>query len=449
MKRLQCLYKPNKDKNYPWALKHPKVESALAVFKTRKDAMAWFLSLGYDCATWFQNDKKVWGGLLIAEKDEKSGKMEYELNVEKFDGNLNYDETLEELNIKPDGYRDEKAAKKALDAVVDYKILSDHHTYFPVDDDIVIERKKSKKDLEIEELKAKILELSALLSSSSADFREEVAKLMEQLQDSSTDKELLRRQIEILKARQEAEAQKEKEVVEKPVEKEVVKEIVKEVIKKEVPAQSKAVKYVNFDDLSVSDKVKALALYSKKLEKIADQLKEQAVTSEEDLKEITNNLSTAAAKLKAVESLKLEDEDLTKLLRLASFTFKRNYDAVLKMLVGSKDIKFTPATSVYVVDENGNNLKLAQVTSFVLFDYKHVGFVPEKDYHYAIFETSNESSKFLVFDWPVETVSKSEVVVTEEREEVDFWVKALFVFLLGFAYAVLATLVIVLACGVI
>ncbi|WP_036452767.1 MAG3090 family protein [Mycoplasma buteonis] len=451
MKRLQCLYKPNKDKNYPWALKHPKVDSALAVFKTRKDAMTWFLSLEYDCATWFQNDKKVWGGLLIAEKDATSNKMEYELNVEKFDGNLNYEETLEELNIKEDGYRNEKGAKKALEAVLDYKVLSDHHTYFPVDDDIVIERKKSKKDLEIEELRAKILELSALLTSANSDFKDEVAKLMEQLQDSSSDKELLKRQIEILKARQEAEAKKEVKEVEKPVEKEVVKEIVKEVIREvEVPAKSDVVKYTSFDELTDINKAKSLALYAKKMEKVVQQLTEQTVTSQEDYKEINNNLNLVSTKIKNLESKGVLDEDAQKLLKLTTFSYNRTLEAFNKKLVGSKDIKDNPSTAVYVKTESGDNLKLAQVSSYVLLENKHVGFVPEKDYHYAIFEKANNTTKLLVFDWPVENESvQNETVVVEEKEEVDFWIKALFVFLLAFAYAVLATLVIVLAIGLI
>ncbi|RIV16342.1 MAG3090 family protein [Mycoplasmopsis gallopavonis] len=446
MKRLQCLYKPNKDKNYPWALKHPKVDSALAVFKTRKDAMTWFLSLGYDCATWFQNDRKVWGGLLIAEKNPQ-GVMEYELNVDKFDGKLNYEETLAELNILESGFRNDKDAAESLSQVTDYKVLNDHNTYFPVDDDIIIERKKSKKDLEIEELKAKILELSALLSSSNSDFSNELNELMEQLQDSNSDKELLRRQIEILKARQEAAAQAEKEViVEKPTEKIVEKEVVREVVKEVYVPEQKVVKYENFDDLCDKNKLKAVALYSKKVESFVEQLQDKTVTSKEDFNKIQNNLNHVFKQTKLLEEKLQDKDDMKKIAKLSLFSLSRSLEKLNDKLVGSNDIKETPATAVYVM-ENDENIRLAQATSFVSFDYKHVGFVPEKDYAYAIFTNNVDNSKFLVFDWPVETSSKSQEVVkvveTEvvEKQPTEWWVKALVIFILTFCFAVLATLV--------
>ncbi|VEU70267.1 MAG3090 family protein [Mycoplasmopsis glycophila] len=458
MKRLQCLYKPNKDKNYPWALKHPKVESALAVFKTRKDAMAWFLSLGYDCATWFQNDRKVWGGLLIAEKNPENGQMEYELNVEKFDGQLDYNETLKELNILENGLRDEKEAADSLAQVVDFKVLKDHHTYFPVDDDIVIERKKSKKDLEIEELRAKIAELAALLSSTNSEFHDEIQDLMNKLQDSSSDKELLNRQIEILKARQEALLkEQEQNVVEKPVEKEVIKEVevVKEVIK-EVPVyvkEDEVVKFAFFGDLDKEDKVKALALYANKVEKLLDKIEEQKVTSKEDYNEIKSNIDLAVKAGKELEKQQLE-EDSHKLLKLAELSLAHTQKHLSDKVVSSNEIKNSPATAVYVLDEAQENVRLAQATSYVLYEYKHVAFVPEKDYKFAIFADAQKAglNKFVVFKWPVEKEVVKETVVekaSDEDQSDDWAFKGLVVFSFALVWAALFTLAVLLGLGLI
>ncbi|WAM05110.1 MAG3090 family protein [Mycoplasmopsis cynos] len=109
MKRLNCLYKPSFDKNFPWVLKHPKVKVAFAVFKTRKAALNWFYSLDYECAIWFQTVKKIVGGLIINEKNSDSI-YEYDLDVERFeDGKVNYSDAMDEIFVSTTtGLRNDK-----------------------------------------------------------------------------------------------------------------------------------------------------------------------------------------------------------------------------------------------------------------------------------------------------------------------------------------------------
>ncbi|QGZ97843.1 hypothetical protein GE118_03465 [Mycoplasma sp. NEAQ87857] len=392
MKRLQCLYKPNKDENYPWALKHPKVNAPLALFKTRKDAMNWFLSLGYDCATWFQTDKKIWGGLLISEKEPTTGEFEYELNVDKFDGGLDYKETLKELCIHTEGLRNLNEAKKALEEVVDFKVLADHETYFPADEDLKIERKKSAKD-------------------------EEIERLLSLLNESDADKELLQRKLELLQARQASEKQS------KP---EVVKEV-KTVVEKSKP-EIKLVKYEFINNLSEEEQIKSLALYAKKVEKLVAQLETKQETYAQDLEEIKVSLRFTLSKIRFLDKDFNGDADFKKLLKLVHNSLNNSIEKISELVVVNPELEAIPSKALYVRNCCGENLRFSELASYVVLDEYHVGFVELNEYKYAIFaQEAKKSSKFLVFDWPVQNnevvtnvvVPVQETVIVEEEVEVE------------------------------
>ncbi|WP_406613693.1 MAG3090 family protein [Mycoplasma corogypsi] len=471
MKRLQCVYQPLKSKSYPWMLKHPKVKDPLGQFKTRKDAMSWFLNLGYDAAVWFQNNKKVWGGLVIGEKNPETGEFEYELNVDKFDGGLNYDDTLNELAINPEGTRNKKQAEKDFEQVVDFKILNDHTTYFPTDDEWVRETPKSKKQVEIDTLRAKLEQLSGEMKSQSEEDKQKIEELIAQLNDTNADKESLAKQMELLLiAQQELKRkQKELEVVkeEVPVEvvkevetiKEVVKEVPVEVIKevetikevvKEVPvevirevpieiikevvrevpvevvkevvrevetsvASNGVVKYAYIGELSHLKQTQALALYAKKLEYGVNSLPEgQTFVSVDEFEAVQATLGHTLSRTQMLdETLPLDSEE-RKLLKLISYSLSKSVATLAERVLGSEELASTPANAVYVKDETGSKVRLSQFASYVLFNGLQVGFVPQSEYTYALYSNrASSSDTFLVFEWPVATTQQVAPVAQE------------------------------------
>ncbi|WAM05978.1 hypothetical protein OM999_01925 [Mycoplasmopsis cynos] len=58
-----------------------------------------------------------------------------------------------------------------------------------------------------------------------------------------------------------------------------------------------------------------------------------------------------------------------------------------------------PAKFIYYKKSTGENLRLAQILSYVSYDGKHIAFVNEKDYKYAVFTSPTmDKSYFLVFE---------------------------------------------------
>ncbi|SJZ42801.1 MAG3090 family protein [Mycoplasmopsis verecunda] len=445
MKRLQCLYRPNKDKNYPWMLKHPKVDSALALFKSRRDAMTWFLSLEYDSATWFQTDKKIWGGLVIAEKElNKDGKevMMYEFNVDKFDGELDYDATAEELAIDgKTGLRNDKEAKKYLKEMQDFKILKDPETYFPVDDDFKIERKKSAKDLEIEKLNKKLAELSLLLSSKhSDDYARELEELYKKLQDSNSDKEQLLKEIEELKEKSER--------LEKEVTKEVILEKEEVVLPVVTVVEDKIIEYAYVRDLPLEEQIKVLAIYARKMHITSSKL-EKSETSVEDLKDIEENFANVLECIKAVEK-DLHNEELKELLASITYSLTKSVQIFDENIVGNPEIANTAENALYSVCTLNGNIKLSQKTSYVLFNDKHVGFVPKDKYHYAVFIGHDaQRQHFMVFQNPAEEKHVEVVKEVEAPARTESTANWFAIFLLSLSFGILITLCILLGINVI
>ncbi|MBN4084561.1 MAG3090 family protein [Mycoplasma sp. CSL10166] len=488
MKRLLCLYKPSNDKNYPWALKHPKVKSALALFKTRKDAMNWFLELGYDCATYFQTEKKVFGGLFISEKNE-DGIFEFEVNTERYDGNVDEFDILREFNVdQKTGLRNYEEAGKYLREIVDFKVLRDHETYFPADDDFVIERKKNPKDVQIEKLQKQIEELQLLLQSKNVDSHE-VSVLLAKLNDTNSDKAALQREIEILKARAESydnvevkkevevrevikevpvEVVKEVEVIkEVPVEVvkevEVIKEVPVEVVKeveviKEVPVEvvkeiytndNDLIKYHYIRDLSKEEQLESLAVFANKLEKISDKVVEEKITSIQDRQDIKNELSYSLSVAKELKEYYNEDVKKTKLLKLIIESLTKSTSRLSTKIFAREDVAHAPENFVYVQLENGENIRLSQEISFVIYNRKYVAFVEEKDYSYAFVaqRVSNKDHLLVFTDYSnsvkQETIVKTKEIYVNESDSFLFWS----VLLISLAFGVLITLVFMLWLG--
>ncbi|WP_029906279.1 MAG3090 family protein [Mycoplasmopsis opalescens] len=155
MKRLNLTYEKAKDKKYPWLLKHPKIKSGLAKFKTREDAINWYLTLDFETAIWFQAPNKIFGGQLTTDKDEKNV-WRYYVKTKGFDGGDTYTETCEQWFIDPATALRKKGASKTEG--FDYVELHDPQTYFPAELEVV-KKEVSKVDLvDIEEIKKSINE---------------------------------------------------------------------------------------------------------------------------------------------------------------------------------------------------------------------------------------------------------------------------------------------------
>ncbi|WP_322941637.1 hypothetical protein RRG48_03800 [Mycoplasmopsis canis] len=498
MKRLNCLYKPSFDKNFPWVLKHPKVKAALAVFKTRKAALNWFYSLDYECAIWFQTVKKIVGGLIINEKNSDSI-YEYDLDVERFeDGKVNYSDAMDEIFVSTTtGLRNDKAAIKFLETIhekVDYKVISDHKTYFPIDDDYIPERRKNSKDIQIEKLTQEVNELDELLKDTSGKFKQEIEELKLKLKDSNADKEALLKEIKALRMKiveesvvQAKEAEKvvketkkaePKKVVEKV---EIVKEVVKEVpiyiekevikevpvyIEKEVVKEVQTVKqsvveskkYAYIKNLSLMKQLESLALYAKKVEAISNSYEKEVITSEKDFMDIKSEFEKVLGFEKTLASSNLDDKS-KQLLKLISKSLATSVEKLSKVIKGSKEVEYVPAKFIYYKKSTGENLRLAQILSYVSYDGKHIAFVNEKDYKYAIFTSPTmDKSYFLVFEsatspMPIASPAKpksevakpAEVTEASKHNEVSWAYTFWAIILYGIAYVILLVLVIVLA----
>ncbi|MGZ9432502.1 MAG3090 family protein [Mycoplasma sp. 613B] len=431
MKRLLCQYNRDFDKKfsktYPWVLKHPKLKQGLALFKTRKEAMNWFLAIGYESAIWFQTEKRIFGGLLIMDKTLDG--FEFELNTEKFDGDIKYDEAMEEFYIFTNSrLRNQELADQFLKEIADYKVLADHKKYFPANDDYIPERKVSSKDREIERLNRQMTDLEELFKSSNGSYAKEIAVLMEKLRDSNSDKETLRKEIENLKKKilESIDKEPEKVIVEKEkpvfVEKEVVKEVVKEVpvyiekevvkeVVKEVPVyiekevvnevvkevyinenKKEPTKYSNFYNLESSKQLEALAIYSHKLEKIASSYDETMITSTQDYNEIKKELDLVTNALDSLDQT-FKDDYSQKLLLLVKKATKESSDKLLEKIKISEELFYSDENAIYYKKN-----KLSHELSFINYENKHIGFVEEKNYKYGVIENySLNKSHFLVF----------------------------------------------------
>lgn len=396
MKRLQCLYRPEQNQEYPWMLKHPKVNAALALFKTRQEATEWYFSLKEECVYWFQNDRGIWAGQIIS-GIESDGVFEHEIVVDNFDGGSTMESVGKENHISLSTWRrNEKDAEQRLRNITDFKLISDPKTYFPAED-IKRPARKSRKDVEIEELRKRIELLLIQLANSSKDYSKEIESLKEELNNSSSDKtELLERIIELQKRADEEEKAKQVVVEEKVVEKE----------------KSYLTTFICACELSIEDRMKVLVIYKDKLNKIRQNLQNK-VGSTADVNEIKNNIE----KVNQIYSKLLkEDKNLTEnqrtVVSLLLEQVKNSAIELVKSFEINADAKDTPASATYYYDDElGFNNKVAHGTSYVLFNMHHVAFTTKDKYTYSVPALTKISRNNVAIELLKETVKE---IVTEK-----------------------------------
>lgn len=202
MKRLTLLY-DSKNEEYPWVLKHPKVKANLARFKTRKDAVNWYLSFDWESYIWFQNNKGIFGGQLACIENEQ-GTKKYMMCIPKvsgFDGEEKYADICSEFKIHP-ALMTRHFYQDTIDEELknlDYIQESDPQTYFPAD----LEMKKKGKSsyLDLVSIKADLEQKIEQLQSEKNIADETISKLKDELSKEKMNFEEINWQIEVLKNR--------------------------------------------------------------------------------------------------------------------------------------------------------------------------------------------------------------------------------------------------------
>lgn len=223
MKRLNLLWKPKEDETYPWLLKHPKIKEGLAKFKTRQDAVDWFLNFGDEVYIWFQNDKGIFGGQLAVlesenPKDKDSKKLLSIPKVSGFDGGETYNGICEEFSIHP-SYLSRDPYKSALAKRVpeiDFVLISDPATYFPAD--LEMKKRSQSSYVDLNAIKASLeLKIKELEDQKNASD-ETINSLKEQLENKKFDFMKVEEEIEAIKNQKDQEINAVREEAEKKIE---------------------------------------------------------------------------------------------------------------------------------------------------------------------------------------------------------------------------------------
>lgn len=251
MKRLLCYYEKKQDATYPWLLKHPKIKSGLAKFKTRQEAIQWYMLLKFETSIWFQNDQKIFGGQLSIDNEDDSW-YNY-VKVSGFDGGETYEGVCDEFGIDPRTFQyDYATAEKRLENL-DFVLLHDPYTYFPPE--LEISKKSRKEMLDID----KVNELLAQREKEIKDQHEQ------ELQE------------------------KEEEIIDLKKELQEKEDTTTEVIVENRETRiGYSVYYRNFADLDVDKQLDALALYYTKIRDLTKKLETQQISSS-DYERITRN----------------------------------------------------------------------------------------------------------------------------------------------------------------
>ncbi|VEU76862.1 MAG3090 family protein [Mycoplasmopsis columbina] len=323
MKRLNCTYEVKQDAKYPWLLKHPKIKTGLAKFKTRQEALEWYMLLQFETAIWFQNDKRIFAGQLTTDLEDDV--WNYYVKVAGFDGGATYEGICEELSINPSTFEldSKKLTKKLKD--LDFVLLHDPYTYFPAELEIAKKERKDLVDLKaVEELKAR--------------YEEKINVLESEL--------------------------KEKEELEKTT------------LIKLNPAY-----YERLSELETQKQLDAVALYLAKLKYITTHTEAKNVPVE-DYDRIYDNFEALEKEVAAISAQK--DEKTKKLFDHISEKTREQQAALLKKLTAKENVKNVPENFAYYTNKNGENSSVAYETSFILLELAHIGFVAKKSYPYPV-----------------------------------------------------------------
>lgn len=348
MKRLNCTYEVKQDPVYPWLLKHPKIKSGLAKFKTRQEALEWYTLLQFETAIWFQNDKRIFAGQLASDFEDNT--WSYYIKVAGFDGGATYEGMCEELSINPRTFEfdSKKVAKKLKN--LDFILLHDPYTYFPEELEIAKRSRKEMVDLE-------------LVNKLKNEYEEKIKGLEKELQN----KEEETAEIELLKSEL---SEKNNEII-------VIKETAKQYESKLQP-----VSFVEFKKLEEAKQLDALALYLSKLKRINEDLKSQTIPVV-DYNRIFDNFEALDVQLDKAQ--KKASEENSKLFEQVKTKLKDEEADLLRKLKIDEKLADTPDKFAYYKDEEkAQKVSVAYETSFVLMELEHVGFVSKGKYAYPV-----------------------------------------------------------------
>ncbi|MCE6061548.1 hypothetical protein J8A71_01380 [Mycoplasmopsis agalactiae] len=363
MKRLNCTYEFKQDSKFPWLLKHPKVKKGLAKFKTREDALNWYMLLDYETAVWFQDNQRIFAGQLTI--DYEDGEWYYYIKTKDFDGEATYDGVCHELGINPYNYKRDRDAEikkgKKMTEGVDFILISDPATYFPLN--LEISKRKRKDLVDIEHIKVqyetKILSLQEQINSTDEHMSEELKQSREELAKKELELKEISNKINLLKqntlARQE-------------------------------------VQYVQFIELKGSDIFGATALYNEKIKKVIEGLNSKKI-SWEDFNRIKKNFSDFDSSI-AYKKARMSDKGL-RLITILHDEFKTISIELLSKLEPSDELDDSYANRAFYKGAESKLISVSWELSFVLVEFMHVGFVPVSEYTYSI-PYLVERSKYLV-----------------------------------------------------
>lgn len=353
MKRLNCTFEKRKDKNYPWLLKHPKVKEGLAKFKTRQDALEWYMLLDFETAIWFQDDKKIFAGQLTIDSAE-DGEWYYYIKTASFDGEGTYEGLCRELGINPYNFkRDREYAKemgKNLKEGEDYILISDPYTYFPPELEI---KKRQQKD---------VIDIDAIR----LQFQEQINILMMQLHSNN---EIADKELELLKA----------ELNKKDLRYEELANKIN--LLKESRGTLEGVTYEELWKLTGSDTVGAVALYTEKLNKIIESLDDKPI-SRADYDRIVFNFDNFERVISAREEQM--DEKNKRLIQKLHGELTNTIEKLKDKLKVADALEDKPENQAYYINKAKKHVPVVWETSFVLVELQHVGFVPYDEYYHTI-----------------------------------------------------------------
>ncbi|WP_338822950.1 MAG3090 family protein [Mycoplasmopsis felifaucium] len=355
MKRLNCTYEPKMDAEYPWLLKHPKVKVGLAKFKTRQEALDWFMGLDFETAVWFQDNNRIFAGQLTIDSDPEKNEWYYYIKVAGFDGEASYEGMCKELYINPQNFkRDRVLARRRVSELVegkDFILISDPYTYFPAN--LEISKRKAKDVLDVDALRIQfenqinILKDQLVANNKVAD--EDIERLKAELANKDVAYEELANKIDLLR--------------------------------QSYAKELEGVTYEYIHNLNENDFIGSIALYSKKLDKVLELFIEKT-SSKQDFNRVKENFDNYEEAIKLI-SLTLTNKN-QKLASKLNEELVEKMNAVLAKITVDETLEDSYANQSFYTAHDGKLIPVSWETSFVLVELKHVGFVQYDKYTYSI-----------------------------------------------------------------
>ncbi|MEA4115529.1 hypothetical protein VBM87_01885 [Mycoplasma sp. 744] len=327
MKRLICYFEPKQDSTYPWLLKHPKLKNGLAKFKTRSEAIKWYMLLKFETSIWFHNDNKIFGGQLTIDNEEND--WNNYIKIKGFDGGETYEGLCQEFGISPTTFQVNYDHLKSETQELDFVLLHDPNNYFPPELEIAKKSRKEMVDLEqVNQLKAK--------------YEEQINNLQQELENKENTTEYI--------------------------------------IKENKPGYT--VVYKEFAKLEINKKLDSLALYLTKLRQL-DKILEVQNISKEDYLRISQNFDHLNHNVTTITNF--ENEEIKELIfKVHKLIIKVQESILSKLKIDDNLANLPEFFAYYYNEEKEQKISLAYETSFVLVGLEHIGFVKENLYDYPV-----------------------------------------------------------------